>query len=499
MNTAIIHTEGGGLLAADCPESRVKEIALAAAGAGEITIHLHGGLVKEKAARDMASRLAPVYGGPNKIPVFFVWETGFFETIGNNLARIGQEKIFKTLVGRIIRHVVGKVLLDTPGSKAATDTCPLPSPLDVRTELASAELQAREPYLNASPRHNVQDLTQAEEARFAAELDQDTTLAEEVANILAGQNLVPPPGAKSPDTAPTAVGTMMSPNVLAELKADAEAPGGKGLLSTAALIKHAAKVLVRVVRRFGKGTDHGVYTTVVEETLTELYLDAMGALIWGSMKNDARDTFANAKGAGRLFFAELAAQIKLRKDAGQPLPKINIVGHSAGTIFACHLLQHLAADHPEIRVHRLVFLAAACRCDLFSSVLRIHEQRPLWNEFRSFALSDDLEKGYWEVPVIYPRSLLYLVSGLVEVDDKNAHAPDTPLVGMERHIKWPRYTGDSLKVVRDYVLAMPERNVWSVEDSGPGRRTNAVKHGAFDDTGDPKFTTMPAVLEFLNS
>ncbi len=39
-------------------------------------------------------------------------------------------------------------------------------------------------------------------------------------------------------------------------------------------------------------------------------------------------------------------------------------------------------------------------------------------------------------PVAYPHSLLYLVSGLLERD-----GPDTPLVGLARHLEGERYAG----------------------------------------------------------
>ena len=42
-----------------------------------------------------------------------------------------------------------------------------------------------------------------------------------------------------------------------------------------------------------------------------------------------------------------------------------------------------------------------------------HRQSPLFDNFRMFSLSDEMEAGYWEIPAVYPRSLLYLVSGLV--------------------------------------------------------------------------------------
>lgn len=499
MNPIIIHTEGGGRLADDCSPDYVKSVAAMIAAADRTVIHLHGGLVNEQGGRAIADRLDPYYSQAGLLPVFFVWETGLFETIGNNLRRIAGEDIYQKLLAKLLRHLAGKLFLDMPGAKAATETCPLPSPVEIQEQLAGVSVD-QEPYAGRPP-VSTTEFTSAEEARFATELETDPAFQQAVANVLAGLAIEPPPGSKSPAQPVKPALTLMSQSVTAELKAGATKPGSKGLMEVAGLIKHATKILFRVIKRFAQKRDHGLYTTIVEELLRELYVDAIGWRVWGSMKDDARDNFAAPAGdqisGGHLLMSELQKAVQARVAQGLPAPKVSIIGHSAGTIFACELLKHVAQHCPAVSLHRLVFLAAACRCDLFADVLQRHAQRPLWQAFRSFALSDELERGYWEVPLVYPRSLLYLVSGLVETENGGS-AFDMPLAGMQRYMSQTTvYTQQEVIAVRQQMLGPPSLSAWSIQDSGPGWRINAVKHGAVDDNTGDRTWAMQSVLEFL--
>lgn len=92
-------------------------------------------------------------------------------------------------------------------------------------------------------------------------------------------------------------------------------------------------------------------------------------------------------------------------------------------------------------------------------------------------LKDELDRGYWEVPVIYPASLLYLVSGLFEDE-----SGDTPLVGMQRFFcGTDPYATSDIKAVVSYLQG---KCVWSISQGGPGLSTSATKHGAFHDDPD---------------
>ena len=91
-----------------------------------------------------------------------------------------------------------------------------------------------------------------------------------------------------------------------------------------------------------------------------------------------------------------------------------------------------------------------------------------------FALTDKAERKYFEVPVIYKGSLLYIVSELCEQDPD----ADKPLLGMQR------YWLGKVPYKRADILAS---RAWRIPPVSPGvRRTTppswqcgATRHGGF--------------------
>jgi hypothetical protein len=240
------------------------------------------------------------------------------------------------------------------------------------------------------------------------------------------------------------------------------------------LARHGAKVVLKVVRRFRAGTDHGVYVTVVEELLRAFYGAAAGARVWAAMKQETADTFAGGEPArgGAAFMTALAIA------AGDgPMPRITLVGHSTGAVFINRLLEdvdrrrHDRADAlPEdFRFEHIVFLAPACTYADFAPVVAKEEH--LWDDFRMFTMTDAAESEDALVPVVYPRSLLYFVSGVLEGE------PAMPVLGLARTLD--RVRGDDppeVKAVRAWLFAQPQSVVFS-----PGETAGALHHGDFDD------------------
>src|SRR5205814_1131138 len=127
-------------------------------------------------------------------------------------------------------------------------------------------------------------------------------------------------------------------------------------------------------------------------------------------------------------------------------------------------LMNAVARRPDIArppFEHVVFLAPACTFDDFASVAARHAE--MWETFRLFAMTDDAERADALVPAIYPRSLLYLVSGVLE---SNAAEP---LVGLERCFAAPG-------AVPDYVLGRQGQAVWSPADGPPGCSSGALSH-----------------------
>jgi hypothetical protein len=182
---------------------------------------------------------------------------------------------------------------------------------------------------------------------------------------------------------------------------------------------------------------------------------------------------------GQLLLEQLARRFK---GDGPPL---SIVAHSAGAIYACRLLRHVQEQRRkspagDLHFKNLLLLAPACDFSLFASVL---EPPTAFDNLRLFALQESLESGYWEVPAIYPRSLLYLVSGSfeIEADPKQLGAYDLPLVGMQRYYAQAAvYPQEEVEKVRQFLAANAQRRqVWSVDARVDGLGCDARKHGEF--------------------
>ena len=111
---------------------------------------------------------------------------------------------------------------------------------------------------------------------------------------------------------------------------------------------------------------------------------------------------------------------------------------------------------------------------------------------------DELPGGHDWRRYIYPSSLLYLVSGILE-SRRNASGewedePDMPILGMERFLVETSTYADasfpSIKAVRDWLNADSKRVVWSkVTGHQIGMNSESIDHGAFDND--------PATLDSL--
>jgi len=462
-----------------------------------VVLHFHGGLVSETAGRKLAARLVDHYTPAHA--VFFIWESGFLETIRHSLGTIAKEPIFNRLLDVVSKWVIGKLQTEL-GLKAVPGQVDLPKEIEHRLELQKAANEAApaEPYeaFVPLPAQDVGEVTDDEEVALREDLEGNPDFVKEVEAILQGLEFEGADEFKAarPNVKPEP--TLMSPEVLQELADEAAAPGEKGLFSAARLALKAAKVFKRTVGRFLKGRDHGVYVTTVEEILREFYVANIGAGVWAAMKQETEDTLQSVPGEDRggSLFLHMLGQLYQQ---GKRPKQITLIGHSTGAVFVNNLL--LAADqarhdpaHPlpqDFSFGDVVFLAPACSFKQFGEV--IEEHRSVFDEFRMFTMNDAHEVDDTLVPVIYPRSLLYFVSGVVEREPDGSSASDLPLVGMERF-----YDGDGpedpftglagVQAVRDFLAADQRRVVWTVTgpDASEGMRGDSTTHSGFDDT-DP--------------
>jgi hypothetical protein len=485
----IIETGKDGELGQDTPRSHVEDVLQRAIQSVKpIVLHLHGGLVPQKAAYTMANHLQPLYLGAGFFPIFIVWHTGLFDAV-KNAGELVNRPFFQKLLARLSKYLVsryggadGKAL--GPGEE--------PDDAEVEAELAKREV-GEVPYKKVVPQPEQEEMSEAEKDDLRKSLSGDEDLRKEWEREV-----------ETPDTAPGGKSLQMDDDVREEALHDFQKPEGKAILSGALLVRHGVVIAARVVSRFFKHRDHGLHTTIVEEILRELYIDQIGTKVWQFMKQDSADTFEHVgkvpERGGWLLMGLLGDLVKQQQSAGKPLPAISIVGHSAGSIYAGNLLSYLyqarlAPTSPwhgiPFQLDKLVFLAPAATCRVLAAVLMKHDADPLFRAFRMYSLTDTDEKAYYEIPVLYPGSLLYIISGLLE---SNGGSGDMPLVGMERYSRTsnPFIESEVIKVWQ-FLRSKPEQLVWSGDRRGPGLNCDSRKHGDFDNAKE----TVASFLHFL--
>jgi len=476
-----VHTGYDGTLdTGDTAEADIVALVNGLAPDRHVVLHLHGGLVSPADAFDTAGRLLPLYLKAGVHPIFVVWESDVLRSVENVLRQVWQEGIFQTLVKHLLRHTVG--LLRPAGGLRGRGTAAA-RPNDLQTAIEFQKLRNGEiPFGQVGPPKDLSPATDQELEDLKTDLMRDPVFAAEAPEVVRGLQ-AGAAGARAKGAGGPARPTLMSPEDFPEAAAvGPEGVRAKGGPNVAMLLYHAGKVLARVVSRFREGRDHGVYPTVVEEVLREFYFTNVGSALWGRMKRQTEYAFRRADGApppGALAFLDALAR---RFPPGGVRPSLSVVAHSAGGIYACHLLAALRDLHAkdpafDLRLKDLLLLAPACDFRLFASVLG---PAACFDQVRLFALRDELECGYWEVPVLYPRSLLYLVSGAFEKENGGDGAYDLPLLGMERyHVGTDVYKQPEVGQVRQFLAGDPKRQVWSVEAGGLGLDCDTRKHGDF--------------------
>ncbi|GAC1345636.1 MAG: hypothetical protein NVSMB27_08070 [Ktedonobacteraceae bacterium] len=455
-----------------------------------IVLHFHGGLVNVASAMQTAEDLTQHFLSINAYQIFFIWETGVIDVVQQQggldiikaqLEQVGKEEIFQQLLMRVLQFAKAKVdSLNAGGARSVDGGLDLPDEADVWREL-HAPKDGREPFSDVSPALPDQEqLQDQEKQQFQDTLTQDPNpaLQVEVQKIADGYRLTKQANGSTPPGAagglegedPTAASaTRISLSILEQMdqQSNEGAVRGIGIPAFDFVIGKAIEVLSQVIDRFSKKTDHGLYTTVVEEILRAFYLSNIGKNIWDHIKQEAIDAFNQPDRGGAVFLQSLKAYYQ-----NDHRPRITLVGHSAGAVYICELLQHAEALPPEVQFD-IVFLAPACTYQLFADTLQACKGRIA--SIRIFAMSDQLEQADALVPGLYPRSLLYLVSGLFE------DAPDTPILGMQRFFSteapfniWPE-----VPLTFTYLSASQHNNVWSSVDTGNGLSSHATKHGDF--------------------
>jgi hypothetical protein len=474
MSQTIFYTTNGRLDAESVRPIDEMLARLAAAEDPRLLLFVHGGLVPERVgvgtAVSLASELAPLANAGWETG-FPIWRSGIGETIEINQDALSREPRFVRIVLRLAAWVdrkmgggfIDKALVgagDAEGALAALEAKPQPDPGELEALLSADDLERARNVEGLSDQHL-----------------EDTDLADEV---MADGELVAMLDADLP---------MMDREVRARATAARQVPMPQsssklnGMNPAAWVIALlVVRVGYRVLNRCLHDRDHGVGPTIVEEVMGALYLDQAGAAAWSFMKDDARQHF-DATGAGTHLLEGLSKIARGGKHV-----RLLTVGHSAGSLFAAHLAREAVRAPANMRFDFLL-LAPAIRLD--EAAAQFGQGR--LDGFRIFTMHDSLESANHldgnAFGKLYHRSLLYLISGVLERGPRRRYA-DAPLLGLERHLK-PAYraTRDertALAAANIVLGAAPDRVIYarSAPPAAPGRTSASEVHGGF--WHDPK-------------
>ena len=100
----------------------------------------------------------------------------------------------------------------------------------------------------------------------------------------------------------------------------------------------------------------------------------------------------------------------------------------------CNLLRNADKVLPATFKFDVILMAPACRTECFADTLAHHGSRI--RDFRCFTMSDDFETKDRLVPAIYPHSLLYFISGVLEDEARHevSHCSESKKKSVKRTV-----------------------------------------------------------------
>ena len=470
-----------------------------------LALFFHGGLVDKASGQQGAANEYDVYKN-FAFPLFFIWESGIGELLAHHLPLVFAETIF----GRIVNHAT--VLLSNKISQ-----------LQVSTAINRAS--ALEASITAETALNQITLTSADVDDFMTAVKNDEQIQQEsVAIARTSQGIDSLLGkAQTSDFLQLSPRTYLSPEVVnairgAYLQANrlnlSSGPTldalpidiGGAVQAASAVAKAAVQVIINCVARFEVKRDHGLTCTIVEEVLRALYLANMGSSIWEEMKRETEDAFGadSSVYGGTAVIEELCGQLNRK-----PSTLVTLVGHSTGAIYIGNFLRHvdiaLQEQGDATTMFDIILMAPACTIDFYASYFTNRIRG-----IRTFQMQDATEQedhlmskdsGPTDPSIlgkVYPRSLLYLVSGVCEYFEgqggNGVHkldGDDMPILGMDRFyaqssVFKPADYASVAQVCAQFAVAPPTSptkyvRVLSPTDPTPndGYRSNSHKHGDF--------------------
>ena len=220
----------------------------------------------------------------------------------------------------------------------------------------------------------------------------------------------------------------------------------------------------------------------------ELTTAKLGGAMWGEMKENAALASGRPNHDGAMQLLAKHVQSALA-DADTNAWELHVVAHSAGSIFAAHLLPLLLSA--KIRLASVQFMAPAIRVDEFKSLVYPHITARRCPVPTLYILSDVGERDDTVGP--YGKSLLYLVSNAFE------GRRETPLLGMQRYISQTareeaRIADADIEVLFAGNTGGLPRLVIAGAGSNKASTSRSQSHGGFDNDKDTLNSILRRIL-----
>jgi hypothetical protein len=468
-----------------------------------LALFFHGGLVDKASGQKGAANEYEQY---NEIvfPLFFIWESGIWEVLAHHLPLIFAETIF----GRVVDHandLVSSKISEAQSARRLPEIASLEMSLNMadtdreKLALTSADIDAfmmaikndekiqHEAVAIARTSRGVESLMATTPTNRSLQLSARTYLSPEVVSAIRGAYVQ------------ANRANLETSQTLDALPFDI----GGALQAAWAIAKSAVPAIINSLKRFVAKRDHGITCTIVEEVLRALYLANTGSSIWEEMKRETEDAFGadSTIYGGTAVIEELCAQLQQK-----PSTPITLVGHSTGAVYIGNFLRHidiaLRAQGDVNTMFDIILMAPASTMDFYTSHyasrvrgIRIFQMKDA-TEQQDHLMSRDVGPADPSIlGSVYPRSLLYLVSGICEYfEGQGGDGPhtfdgnDMPILGMDRF-----YTQSAVFTPGDYpsvgrvveqFAAAPSSNYVRVlsptaTTAKDGYRSTAEKHGNF--------------------
>lgn len=385
----------------------------------KLAIYCHGGLVNE---HDGATAIDTVLSvlNDNKDENFhsigFVWKTGVGEIFKEKIIQILSNGLSSLLVNRMISYVrrrLGHSILDD-------DFYTIQRYLDGKFVIDDVLRHEGEPNFTGDNKSKNKQFSDFNEHSLDDDLNRD---AEDLIAELDELNDPKIDSMWSDFGSDESINFDLLNDIFSDFNEHGELYRNSLNKSTKYLgrIKMVYRIISGIYRRFKNGTWHGNHATVVEEILRVIYVDDITRVFWDEMKNKAAKMWEEGSAANLLF-------AKINNECTNI--EIEFIGHSAGANCGAGMLKYLANETVDnIKVNTISLLAPATDYDLFRDSYMAY--RNTYKTFSMYAMTDIAERqdNLIDIPVfrhLYPSSLLYLISGIME------SKIDTRLVGMQR-------------------------------------------------------------------